>query len=86
MIEHIDRYSILNEKISGYRKGHLTTTVSLHFRDDIVQVMKRGELTMATFADFSKAFDTVDHTRTLENNAQNGFPKALSTPDSKLHM
>ena len=40
---------------------------------------------MATFADFSKAFDTVDHTRTLENNAQNGFPKALSTLDSKLH-
>ena len=22
MIEHIDRHSIINEKISGYRKGH----------------------------------------------------------------
>ena len=39
---------------------------------------------MATFADFSKAFDMVDHTRTLEKSAQNGFPKALSTLDSKF--
>lgn len=42
MIEHIDRHSILKE-ISGYRKGHSTTTVLLHYRDDIVQVMKRGQ-------------------------------------------
>ena len=47
--------------------------------------MKRGETqVMATFADFSKVCDMVDHTRTLEKNAQNG-PKALSTLDSKLH-
>ena len=26
----------------------------------------------------------VDYTRTLEKSAQNGFPKALSTLDSKL--
>ena len=41
---------------------------------------------MDVFADFSKAFNMVDHTRILEKkNAQNGFPKALSTLDSKLH-
>ena len=39
---------------------------------------------MATFADFSKVFNMVDHTRTLAKSAQNGFPKALSTLDSKL--
>ena len=47
--------------------------------------MKKGGITMAVFADFSKAFNMVDHTRILEKNAQNGFPKALSTLDSKLH-
>ena len=28
--------------------------------------MKRGEITLAIFADFSKAFDTVDHVKILE--------------------
>ena len=36
--------------------------MSLRFRDDIVRAMKGGELTMTVFADFSKAFDTVNHT------------------------
>ena len=60
-----DTYSILNEKIPGYRKGHLTTTLLLRFRDDIIQAMKRDEI-MPVFPDLSKAFDTVDHTRILE--------------------
>lgn len=57
---------ILNEKISGYRKGHSKTTARLSFRDDIIQAMKKGGLTMAVFADFSKAFNMVNHTRILE--------------------
>lgn len=62
---HIDRHSILNEKIPDYRKGHLTTTLLLRFRDDNIQAMKRDEI-MPVFPDLSKAFDTVDHTRILE--------------------
>lgn len=37
--------------------------------------MKRSELTMAIFADFSKAFDTVDHTRIVKKIHNMGFPK-----------
>jgi len=38
--------------------------------------MKRGELTMAMiFTDFSKAFDTVDHTRIVEKMHSVGFAK-----------
>jgi len=73
--EHIDRHNILHERISGYRKGHSTTTVLLRFRDDILRAMKRGELTMAIFADFSKAFDTVDHTRIVKKMHNMGFSK-----------
>ena len=36
--------------------------ISLRFRDDIPRAMKRGELTMTIFADFLKAFNTVNHT------------------------
>ena len=87
MIEHIDRNSILKERISGCRRGHSTATVLLRFiRDDIIQAMKRGELTMAMiFTDFSQALDTVDHTRIVEKNAQHGICKVIPTLDSKLH-
>ena len=33
--------------MSAYRKGHNTTTVLLAMRDDILQAMQRGEVTMA---------------------------------------
>lgn len=39
---------------------------------------------MTIFTDFSKAFDTVDHT-SVAKNAQNGIFKALPTLDSKLY-
>ena len=41
---------------SGYRKNHSTLTILMKLRDDIERTMKRGEVTLAVFADFSKAF------------------------------
>ena len=71
---HIDRHSILNEKISGYRKGHSRTTLLLCFRDDIIHAMKWNEITMAVFPDLSKAFDTVDRSHQDSwKNAQMGY-------------
>ena len=61
------RTQYTHREISGYRKGHSTTSILMRFRDDIIQAMKKGELTMAICADFSKAFDTVDHLEILEN-------------------
>lgn len=84
MIEHIDAHSIFHDRISGYTKRHSTTTLLLRSRDDIFRAMKRGELTMVIFTDFSKAFDTVDHTG-IAKNAQHGIFKALPTLDSKLY-
>ena len=52
---------MLQDTTSGYRKGHSTTSVLLWMRDDIIRAMKNGELTLITFADFSKAFETVDY-------------------------
>ena len=67
MTEHVDEHNVRIEKISGYREGHSTTSILMRFRGDIIQAMKKGELTMAICADFSKAFDTVDHLEILEN-------------------
>ena len=61
LLEYIDQKQMLQDTTSGYRKGHSTTSVLLCIRDRKIRAMKNGELTLITFADFSKAFDTVDY-------------------------
>ena len=51
--------------MTGYRKGHFTITFLQQIRDDIIRTMKKGEVTLITFTDFSKAFDTVDYSEVL---------------------
>ena len=60
MQEFIYNHRLLHDTQSGFRKGHSTTTALLKFKDDISKAMKKGEITLAVFADFSKAFNTVD--------------------------
>ena len=45
---------------SGCRKNHSTATLLTKLRDDIKEVMKTSEITLAVFTDYSKAFDTID--------------------------
>ena len=61
LLEYIDQKQVLQHTTSGYRKGHSTTTVLLRIRDDVIRAMKNGEITLIAFADFSKAFDTIDY-------------------------
>ena len=60
MQEFIGRFCLYMDTQSGFRKGHSTATTLLKFKDDITKAMKKGEITLAIFADYSKAFDTVD--------------------------
>ena len=62
--------------MSGFRKSHSTTTILLKLRDDIIKAMNRGEITMAIFADYSKAFDTVNYSTILQNLINLGFEKS----------
>ena len=59
--------------VAGFRKGHSTPTVLLRVRDDIIRAMKNGEITLIAFADFSKAFDTVDFQVVLKKLHAIGF-------------
>ena len=61
MTEYIDNNAILHKYQSGFRKGHSTTTALISLRDEILMAMRKGEITLSIFADFSKAFDTVDY-------------------------
>ena len=75
MTAYIDEQSLLTSTISGFRKGHTTTSVLLRIRDDLIQAMKRGEVRMMVMADYSKAFDTVEFKRIIMKMADMGFSK-----------
>ena len=75
--EHIESKSIYLQKQSGFRKCHSTTTLLLKLRDNIKNAMKNGEVTIAIFADFSKAFDTVDYEILLSHLSNLGISRNL---------
>ena len=77
LTEIIEREMIYDQQQSGFRKGHSTTTILLKLKDDIVSAMKKGEVTLAILADFSKAFDTVDYRTLLAELHAIGFSKKL---------
>ena len=54
VIAYIDELCLLAPNISGFHKGHSTTTVLLGIRDDLIRAMKRGEVNMVVCADYSK--------------------------------
>ena len=65
ILEFIEQNHIFTESMTEYRKRHFTTTFLQQIRDDIIRAMKKGEVTLTSFADFSKAFDTVDYSEVL---------------------
>ena len=79
MSVYLNQQDILQKSITGFRKGHSTSTVLLRIRDDIIKAMKKGEVTLIAFADFSKAFDTVDYSIVLRKLHAIGFsPSSLN--------
>ena len=58
LISYIDELSLLAPSISGFRKGHSTVTALLRIRDHLLRAMKRDEVSLMVFADYSKAFET----------------------------
>ena len=76
LLEYVELERLFQDTTSGYRKGHSTTTVLLRIRGDIIQAMKKGELTLIAFADFSKAFDTVDYSIVIRKLHAIGLSKS----------
>jgi hypothetical protein len=71
--------SIFKDSVSAYRKEHTTTSVLLAIKDEERRswlYMRRGEVTTAVLADYSKAFDTVDYGVLLKKLHRLGFSKS----------
>ena len=66
LVEYIEEHSLYKETMSGFRKGHSTIAVLLKLKDDILRAMKKGEITLAVFTDYSKAFDTFHYSKAFD--------------------
>ena len=61
LVEFFTLNKVLPEHQSGFRAFHSTTSALLNVTDDIIRATDSGKLTSLVLLDFSKAFDTVDH-------------------------
>ena len=75
LIVYIDEEMLLGLTVSGFRKGHSTTTVLLGIRDALKRASSRGEVTLMVCADYCKAFDTVQFRSLVSRMHSLGFSK-----------
>lgn len=61
MHKFLDINNLLNSAQSGFRSNRSCKTVLLYIVDEVRKAIDRKEVSLLTLLDFSKAFDTVDH-------------------------
>ena len=59
LVTFIEKASLFVTCMSGFRKGHSTTTTLLGIQDDLKHFMNIGKVSLLVFADYPEAFDTV---------------------------
>ena len=71
--KYIEENHVYKSTMSGFRKNHSTETLLMKIKDDMTKALEKGEVTLAMFLDFSKAFDTVDFKTLLHKLRKVGF-------------
>ena len=62
---YLEVHSLLHQRQAGFRRGHSTQTALIGVLEDVRQAIDARMLTILILFDFSKAFDSIPHTRLL---------------------
>lgn len=62
VVDHLDTNNLLYTNQSGFRKFHSTTSAVLDVTENARMMMDAGNITILLLLDFSKAFDSINHT------------------------
>lgn len=62
MISFLKKFNIICDEQFGFREQRSTSDAILRFTDSVFSMPNDGQFLIAVLLDFSKAFDTVDHT------------------------
>ena len=71
MISYLDSNSLLDPFQSGFMKHCGTTTALVKIVDDLKLSMTAKQFSVLVLLDFSKAFDTINHTLLLSKLKKN---------------
>ena len=68
LVNYLEKHKILYEFQFGFRKGHSTSQAIAEIADNLRNAIDNNLYSCGVFLDFSKAFDTVNHTILLKKN------------------
>ena len=79
-VNYLEKHKILYEFQFGFRKGHSTSQAIAEIADNLRNTIDNNLYSCGVFLDFSKAFDTVNHTillKKMERYGIRGLPLQL---------
>ena len=66
-------HKLFRDNHSRFKKSHLTTTVILGIRNDIMHILKHATVTLMVLTDFSKAYDRIKNKTVIKKLNLLGF-------------
>ena len=73
LVNYLEKHAILYEFQFGFRKGHSTSQAIAEIADNLRNAIDNNLYSCGVFLDFSKAFDTVNHTILLKKMNGTGY-------------